>query len=159
MEKWKQTSKYRNATRPKSFVVKIHLDGSAGRRGYPTVSIGVNNRQYVKQTIEGQATIEFHVDSIRKRNILHIEMLDKTSKDTVVQGHNAQIVQDMRIKIEKLFIDEIDMRNHIFKARQRPIYHTADQGPKVVNSDHIFFSGRWKLYFENPPRLFFANKT
>ena len=86
-------------------------------------------------------------------------MLDKTSKDTVVQGHNAQIVQDMRIKIEKLFIDEIDMRNHIFKARQRPIYNTADQGPKVVHSDHIFFSGRWKLYFENPPRLFFANKT
>ena len=32
-------------------------------------------------------------------------------------------------------------------------------GPKVVNSDHIFFSGKWKLYFENPPRLFFANKT
>ena len=159
MEEWKQTAKYRNATRPKSFIVKIHLDGSAGRRGYPTVSIGVNNKQYVKQTIEGHSTIQFHVDSIRKRNVLHIEMLDKTSKDTMVQGHNAQIVQDMRIKIEKLFIDEIDMRNHIFKARQRPIYHTADQGPKVVNSDHIFFSGRWKLYFENPPRLFFANKT
>ena len=45
------------------------------------------------------------------------------------------------------------------EAHYDPIYHTADQGPKVVNSDHIFFSGRWKLYFENPPRLFFANKT
>ncbi len=119
----------------------------------------MNDKEYLRQTIEEKSTLEFSVDSIKKRNFLFIEMLDKTSKDTVVQGHNAQIVKDMRIKIEKLFIDEIDMRNHIFKAKQRPIYHTFNQGPKVVNSDHIFFSGKWKLYFENPPRLFFANKT
>jgi len=159
MEKWKKTTKYRNATRPKSFIVKLHLDGTAGRRGFPVVSTGVNGREYVKQIIEGQTTLEFVVDSIQKRNVLFIEMLDKTSKDTVIEGHNAQIVADKRIKIEKLFIDDINLRNHIYDARQRPTYHTANQGPKVVSSDHIFFSGKWRLYFENPPRLYFANKT
>ncbi len=82
-------------------------------------------------------------------------MLNKTPKDTkVVDG---KIVSDMNLKINKIIIDEVNIRNHIFNCRQKPAYHEQNQGPKTVSSDFIFFSGKWKLYFENPPRLYYAN--
>ena len=46
---------------------------------------------------------------------------------------------------------------NIFTGKQKPKYHYNNQGPEEVVSEHLFFQGKWELYYENPARQFFAN--
>jgi len=104
--------------------------------------------------VREQQSIRFTVDHLSTRNILSIEMTNKSSKDTVLD--EGKIVKDKKLKIVKLLLDDVDIKNYIYQGRQKPIYHHKNQGPKTTVSDHLFFNGRWKLYYENPARLFLA---
>lgn len=102
-----------------------------------------------------QQSIRFTVDQLSTRNIIGIEMIDKSPKDTVLDG--GKIVKDKKLKIVKLLLDDINIKNYIYKGRQKPIYHYENQGPRITIGDQLFFNGPWKLYYENPARLFLAN--
>lgn len=82
-------------------------------------------------------------------------MIDKSPKDTVLD--EGKIIKDKKLKIVKLLLDDINIKNYIYKGRQRPVYHFENQGPKTTIGDQLFFNGPWKLYYENPARLFLAN--
>jgi len=131
------------------------LNGSEGGTGYPRVEVMVNNRIYFNDIVEGQKDIRFTVEQLSIRNILSIEMTNKSSKDTLLHGDN--IVKDKKLVIEKIVLDDVDIRNYIYRGRQKPIYHQKNQGPKFNVGDHLFFNGQWKLYYENPSRLFLAS--
>jgi len=130
------------------------LSGSEGRTGYPQVKISVNNKVYYNDVVKGQQEIQFTVNELNTRNILSIEMVDKSPKDTVV--HQDKIIKDKTLKIVQVLLDKIDIKNYIYTGRQKPIYHYENQGPKITIGDHLFFNGAWKLYYKNPVRLFLA---
>ena len=82
-------------------------------------------------------------------------MINKSPKDTVLDG--GKIVKDKKLKIVKLLLDDINIKNYIYKARQRPVYHYENQGPRTMVGNQLFFNGPWKLYYENPAKLFLAH--
>ena len=147
--------KYRNATRPKSFIIKLLLEGTEGRHGFPTTEVCVNDISYWKDTVENKQTISIQVDDLTIDQELSIELLDKEKDDTVVE--DDQIVKDKTLKLHKIYIDEVDIKNYIYKGKQIPIYHHEGQGPKEVIGYQLFFPGKWKLPYQNPPRQFFAS--
>jgi len=119
--------------------------------------ICVNDKSYFYNKVVEEQIIEFTVNELQTKNILSIEMTDKSPKDTEVK--NSKIVSDKKLQICEIKIDDVNIRNYIFTGEQKPKYHHYNQGPEKVVSDHLFFQGKWRLYFENPPRLYFANKT
>lgn len=102
-----------------------------------------------------QQSIRFTVDQLSTRNIISIEMIDKSPKDTVLD--EGKIIKDKKLKIVKLLLDDINIKNYIYKGRQRPVYHYENQGPRTTIGDQLFFNGPWKLYYENPVSLFLAH--
>ena len=154
MEKARYKEKYREHTRHKHTFLEIILVGTEGAMGYPRARICVNNKIYFDDDVEGVRTIEFKVNEIQHRNLLSIEMTNKSHKDTIVSGN--MIVKDKFLEIQKICLDNVDIKNYIFKGRQQPIYHHDGQGPKRTVSEKLFFNGKWKLYYENPARIFLA---
>ena len=117
--------------------------------------IGLNNKIYFEDIVREQQSIRFTVDHLSTRNIISIEMMGKLPKDSVL--NEGKIVKDKKLKIVKILLDDVDIKNYIYKGRQRPIYHHENQGPKTTIGDQLFFNGPWKLYYENPARLFLAH--
>lgn len=130
------------------------LYGSEGRTGYPRVRVKVNRKIYFDDIVEGQRCIKFTVDHLSTRNVLSIEMIDKTADDTVLE--EGKIVKDKKLRIVKVLLDDVDIKNYIYQGRQTPMYHHENQGPKTTIGDQLFFNGPWELYYENPVRLFLA---
>ena len=114
----------------------------------------VNNKIYFEKIVEQRQNIKFTIDEIKTRNIISIEMIGKVQKDTVLRG--GEIIKDKNLKIEKILLDDVNIKNYIYKGRQRPVYHYENQGPQITKGNQLFFSGQWKLYFKNPARLFLA---
>ena len=150
-EKW-YIEKYSDATRPKSFVIKLDLFGSKGAKDYPMVKICVNKHILFHDKVIENYTAEIPVKIFAKNQILSIELTDKTSNDTLIK--NSKIVQDKFLKIRKIYLDGIDIKNYIYTARQKPLYHFENQGDKTVKGDHLFFQGPWKLFYQNPPKQY-----
>jgi hypothetical protein len=130
------------------------LQGTEGRHGYPRVRISVGKNIYFNDEIKNSQQIEFTVKEIKKRNVLSIEMIDKSSDDTVVK--NGKIIKDKSLKIQKICMDNVDIKNYIYQGRQKPIYHKENQGPRINGTEHLFFNGPWKLFYKNPVTLFLA---
>ena len=155
MEKRYYINKYSNATRAKSFILKLHLYGSKGKYDYPMVKICVNKKVFFHNKIENNQKLEMKVDDISKNQILSIELTDKNPRDTLVE--NGKIIQDKFLKINKIYIDDVDIKKYIINGTQQPKYHHANQGPKIVKGDHLFFQGPWELFYQNPPKQYFSN--
>jgi hypothetical protein len=154
MEKGYYINKYKQATTPKPTVIKITLHGSEGRRGYPQVRISVNKKIYFDKVIDKVTKVKFTVKELSRRNILNIEMVNKSPKDTLVD--NGKIVKDKFVRIRNIYLDNIDIKNYIYQGKQKPIYHYENQGPKYNVGDHLFFNGPWKLFYNNPATQFLA---
>ena len=92
-------NKYRNATRPKPFILKLMLEGTEGRHGFPTTEICVNDISYWKDTVENKQTISIQIDDVTVDQELSIELLNKEKDDTVIE--NDQIVKDKTLKLCK----------------------------------------------------------
>lgn len=131
------------------------LTGTQGKVDYPMVQICVNKKILFHDRIEGTQTLNLQVEDLNVNHTLSIELVDKTSNDTVVE--DGKIVRDKSLQINKIFIDEVDIKQYVFQGKQLPVYHFEGQGPKVVTGEHLFFPGPWELTYQNPPRLFFAN--
>tara|TARA_Y100000590_G_C15614826_1_gene975318 strand:- start:152 stop:721 length:570 start_codon:yes stop_codon:yes gene_type:complete len=155
MEKRYYINKYSDATRAKPFILKIHLYGNKGKYDYPMVKICVNKKVFFHNRIENNQKLEMQINDIRKKQILSIELTDKKPSDTLVE--NGKITKDKFLKINKIYIDDVDIKNNIFNGKQKPKYHYAKQGPKFVQGDHLFFQGPWKLFYQNPPKQYFSN--
>ena len=155
MEKRYYIRKYIDATRHKHTIIKLKLLGSKGARDYPMTKICVNDKSYFHDQVVEEQIIEFTVNELQTENILSIEMTDKSPKDTEVK--NSKIVSDKKLQICEIKIDGVNIRTYIFTGKQKPIYHYNNQGPEEVVSEHLFFQGKWELYYENPARQFFAN--
>ena len=155
MEKRYYIRKYIDATRHKHTIIKLKLLGSKGARDYPMTKICVNDKSYFHDKVVEEQIIEFTVNELQTENILSIEMTDKSPKDTEVK--NSKIVSDKKLQICEIKIDDVNIRTYIFTGKQKPRYHYNNQGPEEVISEHLFFQGKWELYYENPARQFFAN--
>ena len=154
MEKTRYREKYREYTRRKPTFVEITLVGVEGGLGFPRAKICVNKKLYFDAEVRGQTKVKFNVNEIRHRNLLSIEMTNKSHKDTIVSGN--RIVKDKSLEIVKIFLDNVDIKDYIYKGMQQPIYHHDGQGPKKTTSEKLFFNGKWKLYYENPAMIFLA---
>lgn len=115
----------------------------------------MNDKELYHNFVEGQQTIDLDVKNLDRMHTLAIEMTNKTSQDTLVDDDN-KILADKFIKICKIYIDEVDIKNYLFEGKQKPIYHYDGQGPDEVTGDHLFFPGEWRLQYANPPRQYFA---
>ena len=104
------------------------------------VEICVNKNTLFRDKIVDTQTIDLAVKDMNVHHTLSIELVDKTPDDTLVV--DGKITKDKSIKIEKIYIDEV---------------HYKDQGPEMIRGEHLFFPGPWELYYQNPPRLYFAN--
>ena len=155
MDKRYYISKYSEATRPKFFIIKLILEGSQGKHNdYPMVQICVNDKSLFYDYVEGQQTIEVEVNDLETAHTLSIEMTNKGQDDTLVE--DGKITRDKFLKICKIYVDGVDIKQYVFQAKQKPIYHHKGQGPETVVGEHIFFPGPWKLQYGNPPRQYFA---
>jgi len=119
------------------------------------VRICVNKHILFQDRIVGTQTLNLEVKDLSVNHTLSIELVDKTSNDTLVI--DDKIVKDKSLKINKIYIDEVDIKKYLYQGKQIPVYHYEGQGPDVVTGDHLFFPGPWELNYRNPPRLFFAN--
>ena len=157
MEERKLINKYRQATRCKHFVLSVTLTGTQGKTDYPVVEICVNNNTLFRDKIVDTQTVNLDVEDMSVHHTLSIELVDKTPDDTLVI--DGEITKDKTLKIEKIYIDEVDIKGYVFHGKQLPVYHYKDQGPEMIRGEHLFFPGPWELYYQNPPRLYFANWT
>ena len=154
MEERKIIKKYASATRSKSFIIRLDLEGFKGRYDYPEVEICVNDKSLYKEIVEGKQTVDIRVDDLSVEHELSIELLYKDLLDTVLEGD--EIVADKSLKFHKIYIDEVNIRKYVYQGKQIPIYHHEGQGPSEMIGNHLFFPGKWKLKYENPPRQYFA---
>lgn len=155
MDKRYYINKYSEATRPKFFIIKLHLEGSQGKHNdYPMVEICVNDTSLFNDYIRGQQTVEVKVNDLNTAHTLSIEMTNKGTDDTIVE--DDVITKDKFLKIDKIYIDEVDIKQYIFEAKQNPLYHFPGQGPETIVGKQLHFKGPWKLQYGNPPRQYFA---
>ena len=155
MEENTYIKKYHQATKPKHFIIKLILEGYKGNNDYPKVRICVNQNELHNDFVKGQETIEVAVKDLSTIHTLSIEMINKIADDTVTDRNN-NIISDKFVKICAIFIDEVNIRNYLYEAKQKPIYHFDGQGPEEVFGDSLFFPGEWRLTYGNPPRQYFA---
>ena len=129
--------------------------------------IKVNNTEYYNGIVQDKRTINFTVDNLDKKQELTITLTNKSSnKDTVLK--NGKIVMDKLVKIEKIVLDEVNIKKFIFEADYKPIYpepwatQQREQGKELLsnipNSNSLGFNGTWTLYYENSPIYYFAQK-
>ena len=93
--------------------------GTEGAMGYPRARICVNNKIYFDDDVKGVRTIEFKVNEIQHRNLLSIEMTNKSHKDTIVSGN--MIVKDKFLEIQKICLDNVDIKKIIPNRRNNQL--------------------------------------
>ena len=70
-----------------------------------------------------QQSIRFTVDHLSTRNIISIEMMGKLPKDSVL--NEGKIVKDKKLKIVKILLDDVDIKNYIYKKLNLILYSTT----------------------------------
>ena len=158
--------KYRTNSRPRSYGASLVLNGEKGATGYPHVLVKVNNIEYYNGIVQDKRTINFTVDNLDKKQELTITMTNKSSnKDTVLK--NGKIVIDKLVRIEKIILDEVNIREDIFEASYKPIYPESwatqqrEQGKELlsnISTTILGHNGTWTLCYENSPIYYFAQK-
>lgn len=81
-------------------------------------------------------------------------MTNKIPNDTIIE--NKKIIKDKKLQIKKIFLDHIDIKDNKYLGRQKPLYHYKSQGPRTILTEWLFFKGKWRYYFENPPIYYFT---
>jgi len=147
--------KYKTSSRPKYYGGSLILNGEKGATGYPHVLVKVNNIEYYNGIVQDKRTINFTVDNLDKKQELTITMTNKSlNKDTVLK--NGKIVMDKLVKIEKIVLDEVNIKEFIFEATYKPIYPFPVKTLSKVTA--LGYNGTWTLCYENSPVYYFAQK-
>ena len=128
--------------------------------------IKVNNTEYYNGIVQDKRTINFTVDNLDKKQELTITLTNKSSnKDTVLK--DGKIVIDKLVRIEKIILDEVNIREDIFEASYKPIYpeywatQQREQGKELlsnISTTILGHNGTWTLCYENSPVYYFAKK-
>ena len=151
--------KYKTSSRPKSYGASLSLTGEKGATGYPHVLIKVNNTEYYNGIVQDKRIIDFTVNELDKKQELTITLINKSpNKDTIVK--DGKIVMDKLVNIEKIVLDEVDIRENIWEATYKPIYpepwatQQAEAGNKLPetlkNVTQMGHNGTWTLTFTSP---------
>ena len=140
---------------------KIGLSGTLENKG-PEIKISVNNTEFVHSTLHGTELTYFEFDAEVDEGTcnLYIEMLNKTSNDTV-KGDNDQIVSDLLLNIDCVEIDEIELGTIKWThSDYQPIYpkdyaqiqlDIGNDLPKSIKECvNLGWNGRWVLPFQSP---------
>lgn len=142
---------------------KIGLSRSSTKKP-PEFKISVNKTIFVNGRVTASANetefFEFDAEVPEGVCALEIELLNKTTQDTVV-GSDGKIVDDLLLNIDSIEIEDINLGNLLWTASEyTPIYpHSykqkmADSGqelPKSVNNCiNLGWNGTWALPFSSP---------
>ena len=160
-------AKYKTSSRPKSYGASLSLTGEKGATGYPHVLIKVNNTEYYNGIVQDKRIIDFTVNELDKKQELTITLINKSpNKDTIVK--DGKIVMDKLVKIEKIVLDEVDIKENVFEATYKPIYpepwatQQREQGiellPIISMVTALGYNGTWTFCYENSPVYYFAQK-
>ena len=117
--------------------------------------IKVNNTEYYNGIVQNKRTINFTVDNLDKKQELTITLINKSlNKDTVLK--DGKIVMDKLVKIEKIVLDEVNIKENIFEATYKPIYPFPVKTLLKVTA--LGYNGTWTFCYENSPVHYFAKK-
>ena len=117
--------------------------------------IKVNNTEYYNGIVQNKRTINFTVDNLDKKQELTITLINKSlNKDTVLK--DGKIVMDKLVKIEKIVLDEVNIKENIFEATYKPIYPFPVKTLLKVTA--LGYNGTWTFCYENSPVHYFAQQ-
>ena len=137
--------------------IKVGLSGTYWDRR-PIYNILFNDQLLFTQEIKGNSDeveyIEFDVEYSSETAVLKIQLVNKTSQDTLENEDKTAIVKDMLLNICSIEIDDIDLGQLPFKLSEyqpdSPVTFNGETTQLLRNCINLGFNGTWSLTWTNP---------
>lgn len=133
---------------------------STSKHKKPLIKVLVSGNEFYNDylnSLDGELQyIEFDASVAEGKNALQIILLNKESRDTILDN-NGTIIEDLILEIDSIEIDEISIDNLKWTlSKYYPIYpiEYTDKIQKsvteVLECVHLGWNGTWELEFDSP---------
>lgn len=121
----------------------------------PEFKISIDDQEFVNSSVTDSETFSFNCDLTEEEHILKIEFINKedsdVKKDQYEDPVNFQVLADMILNIEKIFIDDIELEN--LKWSLSEFIPKDSRRETLTQCVNLGWSGTYQIKFKSPVYL------